>query len=158
MMGLRSFFAHALTCARARPIIHVSPAIAVSSKEALMKQVLRAVRISLVLIIAIAVGITARVNAAKPVVHGTFDLVEATITSIHKAVDDGIIDSRQLVEMYLARIAAYDGINTTTHLNSFMYVNPRASQEAAESDNDHANNRPLRGFTHERVEMRRGVD
>jgi len=98
------------------------------------------------LTIALAIGFATAVTAYKPIVHGTFDLVEATIPGIQSAVDDGIIDSRQLVEMYLARIAAYDGQNTATHLNSYMYVNPRAAQQAGQGDNDHASNRPLRGI------------
>jgi len=111
-----------------------------------MNRFLRAVELCLLLAIALAAGLTTAVMAAKPVVHGTFDLVEATIPSIQNAVDNGIVDSRQIMTMYLARIAAYDGENTATHLNSFMYVNPRAEQEAAENDNDHASNRPLRGI------------
>src|SRR6185436_7848691 len=112
-----------------------------------MKRFLPALKLwSLLAIVMAVVLTTTAVKAAKPVVHGTFDLVEATIPGIQSAVDAGIIDSRQLVEMYLARIAAYDGMNTATHLNSFMYVNPRAAQQAAEGDSDHASNRPLRGI------------
>src|SRR6188508_799459 len=87
---------------------------------------------SLLAIVMTVVFTTSVVKAAKPVVHGMFDLVEATIPGIQSAVDAGIIDSRQLVEMYLARIAAYDGMNTAAHLNSYMHVNTRAAQQAAE--------------------------
>src|SRR5262249_55480046 len=73
-----------------------------------------------------------------------------TIPGIQRAVDDGIIDARQLVQMYLARIAAYDGKTTAAHLNSYIHVNVRALHEASEGDNegddDHASNRPLRGI------------
>jgi amidase len=111
-----------------------------------MKRFLPAVRVCALLVIAVAVVLTTAVRADKAVVHGTFDLVEATIPGIQSAVDAGIINSRQLVEMYLARIAAYDAKTTATHLNSYMYVNPRAAQQAAEGDNDRASNRPLRGI------------
>ena len=95
---------------------------------------------------AMAVVFTTSVTADRSAVAGTFDLVEATIPAIQQAVDDGIIDSRQLVEMYLARIAAYDAKTTATRLNSYIYVNPRAVQEGSQGADDHANNRPLRGI------------
>jgi amidase len=111
-----------------------------------MKRLLTGIKLYALLALAMAAVFSTAVTAGKPVVHGTFDLVEATIPAIQSAVDAGIIDSRQLVEMYLARIAAYDGQNTATHLNGYMYVNPRAVQQAAQGDNDHAGNRPLRGI------------
>ena len=111
-----------------------------------MKRIPPVIKLCLVLAFAVSAVFTTAHAAGKPVVHGTFDLVEATINDIQAAVDAGIIDSRQLVEMYLARIAAYDGQNTATRLNSYMYVNPRAAQQAAQGDNDHASNRPLRGI------------
>jgi amidase len=111
-----------------------------------MKRLLTVIKLYALLALAMAAVFSTAVTAGKPVVHGTFDLVEATIPAIQSAVDAGIIDSRQLVEMYLARIAAYDGQNTATHLNGYMYVNPRAVQQAAQGDNDHAGNRPLRGI------------
>ena len=101
---------------------------------------------SLAVAVAAAVLFSTPVSAKKSTVSGTFDLVEATIADIQAAVDNGIIDSKQLVEMYLARIAAYDGKTTATHLNSYLHVNQRAVQQAAQGDNDHAANRPLRGI------------
>ena len=111
-----------------------------------MNQVFRVVRICSLLAATVAVLFTTPVVAGKSTVSGTFDLVEATIADIRAAVDNGVIDSRQLVEMYLARIAAYDGKTTATHLGSYLHVNPRAAQQAAQGDNDHAANRPLRGI------------
>ena len=103
-------------------------------------------KICSLLLAAVAVVFTTSVTADRGVVAGTFDLVEATIPGIQSAVDDGIIDTRQLVEMYLARIAAYDGPSTATRLNSYVYVNPRAVREASQGDANHASNRPLRGI------------
>ena len=38
-----------------------------------------------------------------------FDVVERTIPELQNAMETGQVTSRQLVERYLARIAAYDG-------------------------------------------------
>ena len=111
-----------------------------------MVQGSRVVKICSLLAVAIAVLFSTPVTAKKSTFSGTFDLVEATIDDIQSAVDNGIIDSRQLVEMYLARIAAYDGKTTATHLGSYLHVNQRAAQQAAQGDNDRAANRPLRGI------------
>lgn len=50
-----------------------------------------------------------------------FNVVEATIADIHAAFEAGTLTARQLVETYLARIAAYDkqgpGINAVIALN-----------------------------------------
>src|SRR5262249_15552724 len=95
--------------------------------------------------------------AAHDRVHGTFDLVEATIPAIQHAVDHDIITTQQLVRMYLKRIVAYNGKATATHLNAYIFQNPRALQDA---DDDHDGNgdrdddrddrdgrsRPLRGI------------
>jgi amidase len=108
-----------------------------------MKRFLHVLKCGSLLAAALAITLSAPLRANQ---GGTFDLVEATIADIHAAVDNGIIDSQQLVEMYLARIAAYDGKTTATHLNSYLYVNPRAAQQAAQGDSDRAANRPLRGI------------
>jgi Asp-tRNA(Asn)/Glu-tRNA(Gln) amidotransferase A subunit family amidase len=55
------------------------------------------------------VGFAVPVAADRDGPHGTFDLVEATIPAIQNAVQNGIITTEQLVQMYLSRIAAYDG-------------------------------------------------
>ncbi|HEV3061281.1 MAG TPA: amidase family protein [Vicinamibacterales bacterium] len=87
--------------------------------------------------------------------HGTFDLVETTIPAIQRAADAGIISTRQLVQQYLRRIAAYDGKSTATHLNSYIHLNPEVLEDA---DDDHGggdqhrddrtdrDDRPLRGI------------
>lgn len=68
--------------------------------------------------------------------HRTFDLVEATIPAIQDAIEHRIITSRQLVQMYLNRIAAYDRKTTKTHLNSYAYMNRRALHDADEGEGD----------------------
>jgi amidase len=79
--------------------------------------------------------------------QGTFDLVETTIPAIQDAIEQRIITSRQLVQMYLNRIAAYDRTTTATHLNSYAYVNTRALHvDEGEGDFRRHNPLPLRGI------------
>jgi amidase len=84
----------------------------------------------------VVVAVAATVDAKHR--ERRFDLVEATIASIHEAIDDHVITAKQLVTMYQARIAAYDGKTTATHLNSYIFVNPKARQDA---DDDHDSDR-----------------
>jgi amidase len=80
---------------------------------------------------------------------GHFELVEATIPTIQAAIQNNIITADQLVQMYLARIAAYDAKTTAAHLNSYIHVNERAVKDAQESNGGRANGyqkRPLFGI------------
>jgi amidase len=73
-----------------------------------------------------------------------FDLVETSIVAIQDAIDNHVINAKQLVKMYQARIAAYDGKSTATHLNSYIFLNPDAHKDA---DNSEArSHRPLSGI------------
>ncbi len=63
---------------------------------------------------------------------GRFTLVEATVQQIQRALQTGLITSEQLVEMYLARIAAYDDVGPT--LNALLHVNQNAAAEARQLD------------------------
>jgi len=85
---------------------------------------------------AIATVALGRVATADRPGSGRFELVEATIDTIHAAYDNHLITPERLVRMYQARIAAYDGKSTSTHLNSYIYVNPRAGEEAARQTGD----------------------
>ena len=58
----------------------------------------------------------------------TFQLVEATIGDIERAFRSDLLTPERLVQMYLARIAAYDGAGP--HLNSYMHVNEHAVDAA----------------------------
>src|SRR5215213_6258950 len=58
-----------------------------------------------------------------------FNVVEATIPDMQKAMRDGRITSRQLVEQYLIRIALYNSA-----LNAVVTVNPKALEEADQLD------------------------
>ncbi len=66
--------------------------------------------------------------------HKSFSLVEATIADIERALQTNVISPSQLVQMYQARIAAYD--QAGPHLNAYMYQNPHALDAARALDHD----------------------
>jgi Asp-tRNA(Asn)/Glu-tRNA(Gln) amidotransferase A subunit family amidase len=74
-----------------------------------------------------------------------FQLLEATVPEIQAALVSGTITAQDLVEMYLARIAAYDQQGPS--LNAIITVNPNALAEAKELDAERAANGP-RGPLH----------
>src|SRR6516164_9068407 len=88
-----------------------------------------------------SIGLSAGLSAAE----NTFRLEEATIAEIDKAVAAGALSSEKLVELYLARIAAYD--RAGPRLNSIIYINPNAQAEAAALDKERADRGP-RGPLH----------
>lgn len=61
-----------------------------------------------------------------------FDVVEATIADIHTAYRLGRLTARQLVELYLARIEAYD--KNGPRINAVLAVNPSAFDQADRLD------------------------
>ena len=61
-----------------------------------------------------------------------FSVDETTIAEIHQAMRDGRTTARQLVEQYLARIAAYDKQGPA--INSLITLNPNALTRADELD------------------------
>src|SRR5258707_1470554 len=79
-----------------------------------------------------SIGLSAGLSAAE----NTFRLEETTIAEIHEAVAAGALSSERLVELYLARIAAYD--RAGPRLNSIIYINPNAKAEAAALDKERA--------------------
>src|SRR6516165_8097115 len=88
-----------------------------------------------------SIGLSAGLSAAE----NTFRLEETTIAEIHEAVVAGALSSEKLVELYLARIAAYD--RAGPRLNSIIYINPNAKAEAAALDRERADRGP-RGPLH----------
>ena len=90
-------------------------------------------------VIAVAVlALGARVIADKKTGSGRFDLLETTIPAVQRAIQNNIITADQLVEMYLARIAAYDAKTTTAHLNSYIHVNADAVHDAKKGNGGRA--------------------
>jgi len=60
-----------------------------------------------------------------------FSVVEATIPDMQKAMQDGRITSRQIVEQYLQRIGLYED-----RLNAVLAMNPKALEEADRLDQE----------------------
>src|SRR5215471_16645426 len=90
-----------------------------------------------------SIGLPAGLSAAE----SGFRLEETTIAEIQAAVAAGALSSERLVELYLARIAAYD--RGGPRLNSIMYINPNAKAEAAALDQerrDKGTRGPLHGI------------
>ena len=69
-----------------------------------------------------------------------FRLVEATIEDMQKALQTGLITSEQLVEMYLARIAAFDAAGPA--VNAYIHVNGNVVDEARQIDAARPHGRP----------------
>ncbi len=77
---------------------------------------------------------------AKP----PFSVVEASISDMQKAMQEGRVTSRQLVEQYVQRIALYDH-----RLHAAVSVNPNALKQADELDKERASGKvrgPLHGI------------
>ena len=68
-------------------------------------------------------------SAAEPT---DFNLLEATIADVHAAMKQGKLTARRLVEMYLARIDAYDKKGPA--VNAVILVNPSALEIADDLD------------------------
>ncbi len=79
--------------------------------------------------VALAFPVTAKQGGVG---SARLQLVEAEIEDLLKAQQTGLASSEQLVQMYLARIAAYD--QAGPHLNAFMHVNEHALDVARELD------------------------
>ena len=58
----------------------------------------------------------------------SFDVIETAIADIHAAYQAGELTARQLVQIYLDRIEAYD--QNGPAINSLISLNPHALEEA----------------------------
>jgi amidase len=86
---------------------------------------------------AVACAPAAPAATAKP-----FSVVEATIPDMRKAMEEGRVTSRQLVEQYLQRIALYED-----KLNATITVNAKALEEADRLDQERKQGK-IRGPLH----------
>lgn len=77
------------------------------------------------------VAVSACAPAPAPPPAAPFSVVEATIPDMQKAMQEGRVTSRQIVEQYLVRIALYND-----QLNAVVTVNPKALQEADRLDQE----------------------
>ena len=91
---------------------------------------MKRVTVSLSALLALLILTIARpVAAPRGAGSAVFNLVEATVAEMHKAFQTGLLTSEQLVEMYLARIAAYDGL-----VNAYIQLDQDALHEARTLD------------------------
>jgi amidase len=74
------------------------------------------------------------VAAAPAAAAEDIPLHDATIADVNAAIDAGQLTSERLVELFLARIAAYD--QAGPRLNAVITVNPRARDEARALDEE----------------------
>ena len=77
----------------------------------------------------------------------SFDVLEKSIEDLQRALTTGGVTSRQLVDLYLARIEAYDQQGPS--LNAIIAVNPNARQTAEQLDAERAQGKvrgPLHGI------------
>lgn len=72
-----------------------------------------------------------------------FDVVEASIAELRAALESGRVTAVELLDAYLARIAAFDGPETPTALNALVVMNPEARADALAADERRAAGRVL---------------
>lgn len=80
------------------------------------------------------IGSTTTVCSAAEPAPNEFKLIEATVPQIQQAFKTRLMSSEELVQMYLARIAAYD--DAGPKLNSFIFLNPNAAAQAKSIDSN----------------------
>ena len=88
----------------------------------------------LIVITLFAATLSAQVSQTGP--QPSFEVVEKAIPELQDAMASGRMTSRQLVEAYLARIAAYD--RSGPRLNAIVALNARALEDAEALDRERA--------------------
>lgn len=109
---------------------------------------LRLVFVLISLVFAVTTSPTVRGQAGRPAPNTAvmpFDVTEKSIEDLQRAIQTGEVTSRQLVDIYLARIAAYDQQGPA--LNAIATLNPRAREAANALDAERAGRGP-RGPLH----------
>src|SRR2546426_18090 len=104
---------------------------------------LQACRIYATFIVVLACGLAAVGAQAQT----AYDLMEKTIPELQAAMESGTVTARQLVELYLARIAAYDKEGPA--LNAMVALNPQGLAAADRLDAERRAGRvrgPLHGI------------
>lgn len=103
-------------------------------------------RVSVFLIVLLAVSASPPLGGQnRPPAPPAFDVMEKSIEDLQKAMQDKQVTSRDLVDLYLARIEAYDQRGPA--LNAVVALNPLAREEAARLDAERAEKGP-RGPLH----------
>jgi amidase len=102
-----------------------------------MSTIIAIMRLSVFLIVLLALSPPPSLRGQdRPRPAAAFDVMEQSIEDLQTAMQDGRVTSRELVEVYLARIDAYDQRGPT--LNAIVAVNPQARDEAATLDAERA--------------------
>jgi amidase len=96
----------------------------------------------LALSVATSAALAVSAETARPAQTMPFDVVEATIADMRRALEDGRVTSRRLVESSLQRIATHED-----RLNAVIAINPRALDEADVRDRERADKK-IRGPLH----------
>ena len=102
-------------------------------------------RASLALVAVLAIAVFARHAPADDQDGGDHDrndqlqLVEATLPQLAQALRSHLVTSEQLVQMYQARIAAYDKVGPT--LNAILHLNDNALDDARAIDHERRHGR-----------------
>jgi amidase len=97
-----------------------------------------------VIFLAAALAACSTNNATPTTGAAPFSVVEATIPDMQKAMQEGRVTSRQIVEQYLQRIALYND-----KINALITVNPKALEEADRLDQERKSGKvrgPLHGI------------
>ncbi len=89
-----------------------------------------------------ALALTSCDQAAPPQTQPPFNVVEASVQDMQKALADGRVTSEELVKQYLVRIATYENV-----INAAIAVNPRALAQARTLDEERKAGK-LRGPLH----------
>ena len=104
-------------------------------------------RLSLTLVALLAFTVVVRRAPAEDHGHRRLQLVEATLAELDHALRSHTVSSEQLVQMYLARIAAYD--DAGPRLNAILQRNDGALDDARARDHERRHGRahgPLFGI------------
>jgi amidase len=106
-------------------------------------------RVPLLVVLVGVAGAPAHGQQARPPAAAralpSFDVIEKSIEDLQRALGSGEVTSRQLVELYLARIDAYDQQGPS--LNAIINVNPHARETADQLDAERRQGK-LRGPLH----------
>jgi len=86
-------------------------------------------RSALVVFVLALLGFPLAAQKPQDTPRSQVQLVEATIDQLQHALRTGLLTSEQLVQMYQARIAAYESL-----VNAYIYLNPNALAEARAID------------------------
>jgi Asp-tRNA(Asn)/Glu-tRNA(Gln) amidotransferase A subunit family amidase len=110
-----------------------------------MYRLARALVVGIASLIFVQPGLHGQAATSLRATATVFDVMEKSIEELQRAMTNGEVTSRQLVDLYLARIEAYDQRGPA--LNAIISVNPQARATAAALDDERKQKGP-RGPLH----------